>query len=101
MSHLFKVGDRVALAHPLDGVLGQQGTITEIGLYWPAGTPTLSGRPLRIDCNCTVSWDKFYGLQDNPQHTDQLEPLSPPKSQIDEILAMKDLPEFEIGRVAA
>lgn len=32
---------------------------------------------------------------------ENLQPIQPPKSQIDEILAMKDLPDFEIARAAA
>lgn len=98
MSHLFKVGDRVRIISALrPKFLGCQATVVGVEdchhVLRGWGTYCI----LNVDGFGEISTDGFrIGLP-----ADCLVPTQPPKSQIDEILAMRDLPDFEIARICA
>ena len=103
----FYVGQRVKLVRPINPKdAGMTGVIESIGevkkdsiIKLEVTSFGLRGWQATAPGDCLVLWDGEYAP--NPQDLHQLEPLQPPKSQIHEILAMKDLPnrDCKIARV--
>lgn len=97
MSHIFRIGDRVRIANQLSPRFGLEGVIYK---YGPARND-LWGRKgnlffVDVDGQGKGDVEGWFAYK-----ASDLIPLSPPKSQISEILAMKDLPDFVATRLEA
>lgn len=99
----FHVGQRVRIVSCPSGSIafahiGKEAVVNEIDCESRRGTKGKIG--------VTIAGFPPYGGKTGLDDSDwcfsphELEPLNPPKSQIDEILAMKDLPDADCRKVA-
>ncbi len=97
MSHIFKIGDRVRILDSDIGMTGKEGVIWKFD-YSPVSFQRHLGQQYFVDID-GVGRENDHCWFAYPAWA--IAPIQPPKFQIDEILAMKDLPDFECRKVAA
>lgn len=101
----FCVGQRVRIARIIDNgdeaALGMEGVVNEVDIAIYEG-PDRGGIGVTIAGLCPQPQDGHtWNETDWCFFPEELEPLNPPKSQIDEILLMQNLPDRDCQKVAA